>query len=94
MSNLNGVKIQRGKVGSNRIGSDDAISGIIITTPAVANLEFNVPVTVYNIADVEDLGITKEFDVNNNVNVYEHLSEFYRLAGSGTELHLLIAERE
>lgn len=94
MSNLNGVNIQRGKVGSNRNGSDDAISGIIITTPAVANLEYNVPVTVYNIADVEDLGITKEFDSNNNVNVYEHLFEFYRLAGSGTELHLLIAEQD
>lgn len=93
MSNLNGVNITRGKVGSNRLGSDDAISGIIITTPAIANLQYNVPVAVYNINDVEDLGITREFDKNNNVNVYEHLSEFFRLAGSGTELHLLVAEQ-
>lgn len=94
MSNLDGVNIQRGKVGSNRIGSDDAISGIIITTPELPNLEFGVPVIVYNMTDVEDFGITKEFDKNNNVNVYEHLSEFYRLAGPGTELHLMVAERD
>ncbi|SHK69701.1 DUF2586 family protein [Epilithonimonas mollis] len=94
MSNLNGVNIKRGKVGANRLGSDDAISGIIITSPEVANLEFDVPVTVYNISDVEDLGITKDFDKNQNVNVYEHLSEFYRLAGNGTELHALVAEQD
>lgn len=93
MSDLNGVNIKRGKVGANRLGSDDVISGIIITTPAAANLGFNVPVTVYNTSDVEDLGITKEFDKTNNVHVYEHLSEFYRLAGNGTELHLMIAEQ-
>lgn len=90
MSNLNGVNIQRGKVGSNRLGSNDAISGIIITSPAVTALPFNTHKVVYNIQDVEDLGITADFDTDNNVNVYEHFSEFYRLAGSGTELHFVL----
>lgn len=93
MGNINGVNIVRGKVGSNRVGNDDAVSGIIITTPVVPNLAFDTPVVVYNMNDVEDYGITKEFDENNNVNVWQHLKEFFRLAGSGTELHLMVCER-
>lgn len=93
MGNINGVNIVRGKVGSNRVGNDDAVSGIIITTPVIPNLAFDTPVVVYNMNDVEDYGITKEFDENNNVNVWQHLKEFFRLAGSGTELHLMVCER-
>lgn len=93
MGSIKGVNIQRGKVGANRLGGDDAISGIIITSPVVANLEFGVSVPVYNLTDVEDLGITEDFDSNENVNVWQHCKEFFRLAGSGTELHLMIVEQ-
>ncbi|BBQ08161.1 DUF2586 family protein [Elizabethkingia anophelis] len=93
MSNIKGVNIVKGKVGANRLGSDDSISGIVLTGPKPSNLEFGVPVVVYNLSDVESLGITKEYDQTGNVHVYEHLSEFFRLAGSGTELHLLLAEQ-
>lgn len=93
MGSIKGVNIQRGKVGANRLGGDDAISGIIITSPAVANLEYGVSVPVYNLTDVEDLGITEDFDSNENVNVWQHCKEFFRLAGSGTELHLMIVEQ-
>jgi|26BtaG_2_1085354.scaffolds.fasta_scaffold02540_5 hypothetical protein len=93
MGNLKGVNIQRGRLGANRVGNDDAISGIIITSPVVSNLEFDTPVVVYNMTDVEDFGITKDFDENQNVHVWQHLKEFFRLAGAGTELHLMIVEQ-
>lgn len=93
MGSIKGVNIQRGKVGANRLGGDDAISGIIITSPVVANLKYGVAVPVYNLTDVEDLGITEDFDSNENVNVWQHCKEFFRLAGSGTELHLMIVEQ-
>lgn len=93
MSNINGVNFKKGKVGSNRLGSDDAISGIILTGPKPTNIEFSTPVKVYNIDDAESLGITKEYDTANNVHVYEHISEFFRFAPSGTELHLIVEQQ-
>lgn len=93
MSNINGVNFKKGKVGTNRLGSGDAISGIILTGPKPTGLELSTPVTVYNIDDAENLGITKEYDTENNVNVFEHISEFFRFAPAGTELHLIIEEQ-
>lgn len=90
MSNLDGANIKKGKVGTNRLASDDAISGIVLTGVKPENLELSTPTVVYNVQDVEALGITKEFDTTNNVHMYEHLSEFYRLAPEGTELYLII----
>lgn len=93
MSNINGVNFKKGKVGTNRLGSDDAISGIILTGPKPTNLEFDTPKVVYNIEDVEILGITREYDTENNVHVYEHLYEFFRFAATGTELYLILEEQ-
>jgi len=90
MSNLDGASIRKGKVGTNRLASDDAISGIVLSGVKPANLDLSTPKVVYNIQDVESLGITKAYDLTNNVHVYEHISEFYRLAPEGTELYLTI----
>ena len=90
MANLSGVNIQKGKPGANVRNADDSISGIVIAAPEPAGLTHDVPVTVFNINDVEDLGITAEYDEQENVNAYRHLKEFYRLAGAGTELHLMV----
>lgn len=95
MANLKGIHITKGRLGANRLNSSDAISGLIISTIAVSALAFNTPTKVYNMKDVETLGITAEYDTTHNVNCYRHLSEFYRMAGEGTELHLmLVAQSE
>lgn len=95
MANLRGVNITKGRLGANRLNSSDAISALIISAIATSTLALNTPTTVYNLKDVETLGITSEYDTTNNVNCYRHLSEFYRMAGEGTELHLmLVAQTE
>lgn len=48
MSNLQGVNIQKGRLGANRLSSSDAISGIIISAVAVSSLAVDTPITVYN----------------------------------------------
>jgi len=93
MSNLDGASIRKGKVGTNRLASDDAISGIVLSGVKPANLDLSTPKVVYNLQDVESLGITKDYDSTNNVHVYEHLSEFYRLAPEGTELYLILEDQ-
>ena len=93
MSNLKGVNIIKGRLGANRLSSSDAISGIIISAIATSALVVDTPTTVYNIKDVEQLGITAQYDKTNNIHCYRHLSEFYRMAGEGTELHLMLVAR-
>lgn len=93
MSNLKGVNIIKGRLGANRLNSSDAISGMVISAVAVSALAMETPTTVYNLKDVEQLGITAEYDQNNNINCYRHLSEFYRITGEGTELHLMLVEQ-
>lgn len=95
MSNLKGVNIIKGRLGANRLNSSDGISGIVISAIALSAIAVDTPITVYNLKDVEKLGITAEYDKTNNINCYRHLSEFYRMAGEGTELHLmLVAQSE
>lgn len=93
MANLKGVDIQKGQLGPNRIANDDAISGIIIGAVAAENLALDVPTTVYNLYDVENLGITAAFDKANNLVCFQHLYEFYQEAGNGTPLHIMLVAR-
>lgn len=90
MANLKGVNIQKGRLGANRLGTADTISGIIISSPATPQLALDVPKTIFTLRDAENLGITQKFDDDNAVNVYRHISEFYRNAGEGMELHLML----
>ncbi|SDE75864.1 DUF2586 family protein [Riemerella columbipharyngis] len=90
MSNLKGVNIQKGKIGINRLAGNDAVSGLIISAIAASALSLDKPTTAYNMKDVEALGITPDFDTDNSLNVYRHCSEFYRMAGEGIPLHLML----
>ena len=92
MANLNGVDMQKGLVGMNALTGSDGVSGIIIGSPAAPQLALNIVEELYNIDDVEAKGITAQFDLDNNVNVYRHLSEFYRMAGRGQKLFLILVD--
>lgn len=93
MANLDAVKIRKGHIGPNIRNADRAVSGLIISTPAVGNLEYNKTVQIYGMDDADFYGITAEFDLNENVNVYRHVREFFRMAGEGTELHLMVVKQ-
>lgn len=90
MSNLDAVKISKGKVGANRTNNDRRVSGLIVSSPVVAELAFKKAVKLYGLYDAEQYGITAEFDETNNVNVYRHIREFYRMAGEGIELNFML----
>lgn len=95
MSNLNGVTIQKGKLGANRLNNDRAVSALVIASPANALLPYKQSAKIYSLFDAEQLGITAEADEASGVNVYRHVREFFRMAGEGTELNLmLVAQAE
>ncbi|MCT4613591.1 MAG: DUF2586 family protein [Marinifilaceae bacterium] len=91
---MSGVDIKKGTIGANASGSADSTSGLIATCVSVsAKLEYGKLYTIGNLKMAEDLGITSEYDKTNKVRLYYHIKEFYRMAGDGTELHLMIAEQ-
>lgn len=95
MANLDAVKIQKGKVGANRLDNDRKVSAIIVGSPVIALLGFKETVQFYGLYDAEQKGITEAFDKDNNVNVYRHVREFYRMAGEGVPLNFMaVAQTE
>lgn len=95
MANLDAVKIKKGKVGANRLDNDRRVSAIIVSSPVIPLLAFKETVTFYGLYDAEQNGITADFDKTNNVNVFRHVREFYRLAGEGIPLNFMaVAQTE
>jgi len=90
MSNLDGVTIQKGKLGANRLNNDRAVSALVIASPANALLPYKQSAKVYSLFDAEQLGVTAEADATSGVNIYRHVREFFRMAGEGTELNLML----
>lgn len=90
MSDLKGVIIKQGDIGPSVLGSGDEISGLIIEAVAATGLALNTPVTIFKPKDAENLGITAQFDIDNNVVCHRHISEFYRMAGEGTKLFIML----
>ncbi|MDT8346660.1 MAG: DUF2586 family protein [Flavobacteriaceae bacterium] len=97
MSNLNAVTISRGRLGANRINNDRAVSGLILQWNTVSIPADNAPlqigaepVVIRSLGDAAQYGITPSLDLNNNLFVHRQISEFFRMAGEGTELWLLM----
>ncbi|MEG3974563.1 DUF2586 family protein [Microcoleus sp. herbarium8] len=93
MANLKAVDIKKGKVGANRLDNDRRVSALIISSPPITELPFKTTVVLYGLFDAAQYGITPQFDVTQNANVYRHIREFYRMAGEGIELHVMLVER-
>ncbi len=91
---MTGVEITKGIVGASVISAGDSASGLIASALAVADkLEYGEIYLIANTKMAEDLGITEEYDTTNKVRLYHHISEFYRMAGDGTKLYLMIVEQ-
>lgn len=97
MGGIRGFELNKGVVGANS-SVDDNICGLIANGPAVVPVEGVATGatigTIYPITkakDAEAMGITAAYDVTNKVRVHRHISEFYRMAGEGTKLFIVLA---
>lgn len=90
MASLSGVDIKKGKIGANALAIGDGVSGLVAASVAASNLALGTVKVIYNLVDAENLGLTPEYDDTNNVNVYRHISEFYRIGGEGIKLYVLL----
>lgn len=83
---LSGVVINKGQLGANRLGSEDAVSAIVVLGPPPAGIAVLEALEFFSINDAIEKGIDASFDQDNNVVVYRHIREFYRIAGESTKL--------
>ena len=87
---LRGVKIKEGKIGPN-VAGDGREFGLIGNGVAVAGkVALGTTYTLRRPSDAVSIGIDAAYDTTNSVNVYRHISEFYRMAGEGKKLHLML----
>lgn len=90
---LRGVSIKEGKIGAS-VAGDSREFGIICNGAAIPDgAQLNTLITLRRPSDALALGIDAAYDAANDVRVFRHISEFYRMAGEGRTLHLwLVAQ--
>ena len=91
---LKGVDIQKGEPGANTNLGADSTSALIGNGIAVATkLVLDTVYTLFQPKDAEDLGVDAAYDADNNVVLYRHITEFYRKAGKGVKLFLMVVDQ-
>lgn len=100
MGSLKGVNITRGKLGASDLGNTDGICGLLASGVAVSAASSHSGIKLYetvkllSVADLESIGIDEEYDKVNKVAVYRHVSEYFRMAGEGNVLYLMLYDGE
>ncbi|WP_442795316.1 DUF2586 family protein [Pelobium manganitolerans] len=86
-----GARIKKGQVGNNILNSADAISGLLMSGVAVVGkIALGETVKITSLKQAEAKGLTAEYDSANHVRVHRHIAEFFRMAGEGTELYIML----
>jgi hypothetical protein len=97
MGSLKGVNITRGTLGANVLDRDDAICGLLANGVAVTadagagilGIAVGQTVKITSLKEAAAYGIDKAYDTANNVRVFRHISEFFRICGEGNTLYLM-----
>jgi len=90
---MNDVIIVKGSGGlGRRTESQDGISGLLCNgLPIEGGVQLNTLYLLSSVDDALSLQITPNYDLNNGILVYEHISEFFRMNPNGT-LYLMITD--
>jgi hypothetical protein len=86
---LRGVSITEGKIGSSVNGGREfalICNGVSVTD----KVQLDTPYTLLRPSDAVALGIDAAYDIAKSVCIYRHISEFYRMAGEGVKLHIML----
>ena len=90
MASLKGVNITRGKLGANVGGNADGICGLLASGRATSGIGLLQTVKLNSTGELEAIGIDEQYDADNSVCVYRHVSEYFRMAGDGATLYLML----
>lgn len=87
---LRGFSITTGKTGANAVNDGREFALIANGVAVGTTVELGKTYKLLRIEDAEALGLNAAYDVDNSVQVYRHISEFFRIAGEGKILHVAI----
>lgn len=96
MASLKGVDIRRGTLGANVSGDNDSICGLLANGVAVEasgdviGIALGQTVELHSAKEALVYGLTEDYDTVNKVRVYRHISEFFRMAGEGKTLYVML----
>lgn len=94
---IRGFEISKGSAGASASNSEDNICGLLANGVAVAEaglitgVVLGTPYLITKVKDAEAMGINAAYDEANDTRIHRHITEFYRMAGEGTKLWILIA---
>jgi hypothetical protein len=87
---LRGIVITEGLVGQN-VGGDSRQFGLIANGVAVTDkVQLDTAYLLRRPSDAVAIGIDAAYDTAQSVNVYRHITEFYRRAGEGKKLWIML----
>lgn len=86
------------KLGTGGLGrpaqNDDGVSAMILPGVTVGTVVLETKLgPFYGLSQVEALGITEAYDTTNSVLAWHHVRDFYKMAGEGTELYLMLVSK-
>jgi hypothetical protein len=87
---LRGIVIKEGKIGANVAGDGREFGLIGNGVAVVGKLDLATHYVLRRPSDAIALGIDVDYDATSSVNAYRHITEFYRMAGEGKKLHLML----
>lgn len=84
------IEILNGALGSVP-GTSDGIAGMVLSGIAVSlKIALNEPKQIFSLAEAEALGLDSAYDTTNDLDVYFQIKEFYKEAGTGAELWIML----
>jgi len=74
---------------------NDGIAGLIVSGTAApsAGWALGVAKQFFSIDEVKDAGLNAEYDTANTTNAYKQVADFYKVAGDGAELWVMVVAK-
>lgn len=83
------INILNGQLGRSK-GTADGVAGLILSGPAASGLALEEAKQIFGTSDAEALGIDATYDTANSTDTFRQISDFYKSAGEGAELWIML----
>jgi hypothetical protein len=91
---LKGIHIKEGATGANVSGDSREFALVVMGKEVTGKLEYDTAYRIRRLSDAIAIGIDSDYDATNKIHLHRHISEFYRIAGEGKILNLMIVEEQ
>lgn len=73
----------------------DGVAGIIVSGTAAPSVTWGLGVAkqFFSIDEVKDAGLNPKYDTDNTTNAYAQVADFYKVAGDGAELWVMVVAK-